>query len=507
VVAEDFAIGSGNLADDNPEGIERGRLFVKVVGVKNLDLPMPRNDRIYFKLTLDNGLHCVTTAPIELGRSAPIGQEFELVVHNDLEFQLTLNTKLPPKAAPPPLPVPASPTKSVHTQKQSGLSRFLTSPKKRAERERQQREAEEAEQRRFKEEAARKRASVQPTAWDKLHDLVNAADGSFARSYINLAAHEQRCFGRQLTVDVPCYNEWALEKEPHVVNSVRSKRGTHSGPIRKPPYVVGALELQLLYVPRPKDSADDEMPKSMSSAVREIGRASEVKEVAFEGHLSQQGGDCVHWRRRFFRLVGSRLTAYHEHTHQKRAVINLSKAARLVDDRSTLIADPNNASNASPRKSSARRKSAFAEEDEGYQYVEEGFRVRFANGETIDFYADSKALKEEWMAVLAQVVGKADEGKRRKGWTDLVLARERLAQAAKSGAEAQQQQGGTEVRDFTKPPPTPEILVRAPSDRKPVAGARPESSSGVPVGRRPGTPPLAPRTGHRRREEVKSMIF
>lgn len=508
VVAEDFALASGNLEDDNPEGVERGRLFVKVVGVKNLDLPMPRNDRIYFKLTLDNGLHCVTTAPIELGRSAPIGQEFELVVHDDLEFQLTLNTKLPPKAAPPPLPAPASPTKTAQHQKQSSLSRFLTSPKKRAERERQQREAEEAEQRRLNQEAARKRASVQPTAWDKLHDLVNAADGSFARSYINLAAHEQRCFGRQLTVDVPCYNEWALEKEPHVVNSVRSKRGTHTGPIRKPPYVVGALELQLLYVPRPKDSADEEMPKSMSSAIREIGRASEVKEVNFEGHLSQQGGDCIHWRRRFFRLVGPRLTAYHEHTHQKRAVINLSKAARLVDDRSTLIADPN--ATASPRKSGAggnRRKSAFAEEDEGYQYVEEGFRVRFANGETIDFYADSKALKEEWMAVLAQVVGKADEGKRRKGWTDLVLARERLAaaEAAKNGGEAAQQ--GTEVRDFTKPAPPPEILVRAPSDRKPVGGGRPGSSGGVPVGKRPGTPPLAPRTGHRRREEVKSMIF
>lgn len=290
VVSEDQATNAN--ADDSPEGAERGRLFVKVVGVKSLDLPMPRNDRVYFKLTLDNGLHCVTTAPLELGKSAPIGQEFELVVHDDLEFQLTLNTKLPPKPAPPAAPssVPLSPSKA---QKQSGFSRLLSSPKKRAERERQEREAQEAEQRRQQQEAQRKRAAMHPTAWDLLHDLVNASDGSFARSYVNLSAHEQRCYGRPFTVDVPCYNEWALEKNSMVVNSVRSKRGAHAGPVRKPPYIIGALELQLLYVPKPNGATDEEMPKSMSSAIREMNRAHEIQEVSYEGHLSQQGGDCT----------------------------------------------------------------------------------------------------------------------------------------------------------------------------------------------------------------------
>ena len=289
VVEEDFAAGTSSLEDEVAEGVERGRLFVKVVGVKNLELPMPRNDRIYFQLTLDNGLHCVTTTSLELGKSAPIGQEFELVVLNDLEFQLTLTTKLPPPPAAPK-PVPSSPTKSVKSQKQSGLSRFLTSPKKRAERERQEREAAEAEERRAQEEAQRKRAARQPTTWDLLHELVNAADGSFARAYINLNAHEKQCFGRQLTVDVPCYNEWALEKNSHVINSVRSKRGTHAGLIRRPPYVVGKLELQLLYVPKPKGAGDEDMPKSMGSAVRAMAGVSEVKEeVVHEGHLSQQG--------------------------------------------------------------------------------------------------------------------------------------------------------------------------------------------------------------------------
>ncbi|CRK23727.1 hypothetical protein BN1708_018055, partial [Verticillium longisporum] len=83
---------SGNTDDMNPElateeSGERGRLFVKVMGVKDLDLPIPRNERSWFSLTLDNGVHCVTTAWLELARNAPIGQEFELVVPNDLEFQ------------------------------------------------------------------------------------------------------------------------------------------------------------------------------------------------------------------------------------------------------------------------------------------------------------------------------------------------------------------------------------------------------------------------------------
>jgi hypothetical protein len=292
IMDEDYAAGTADLEEDVGEGVERGRLFVKVVGVKDLDLPMPNNDRIYFQLTLDNGLHCVTTSSLELGKTAPIGQEFELVVLNDLEFQLTLTTKLPPP--PKQAPQPASPSKSLKGQKHS-FSRFgfLSSPKKRAEKERLEREAAEAEQKRYQEEQRRKRASQVPTAWDMLHELVNESDGSFARAYVNLRAHEHACFGRPLTVDVPCYNEWALEQDTAVVNSVRSKRGTNSGPIRRPPYVVGNLELQLLYVPKPRGATDDDMPKSMSSAIREMKRASEVKDVVHEGHLSQQGGDCI----------------------------------------------------------------------------------------------------------------------------------------------------------------------------------------------------------------------
>lgn len=70
------------MADDkkaaSPENGERGRLFVKVIGVKDLTLPLPQREPTWFCLTLDNGLHCVTTSWLELAKNAPIGQEFEL---------------------------------------------------------------------------------------------------------------------------------------------------------------------------------------------------------------------------------------------------------------------------------------------------------------------------------------------------------------------------------------------------------------------------------------------
>ncbi|KAI4722088.1 DUF1709-domain-containing protein [Aureobasidium sp. EXF-10727] len=480
--------------DETNDGEERGRLFVKVVGVKELDLPLPRNDRLFFQLTLDNGLHCVTTADLQLGTAAAIGQEFELVVLQDLEFQLTLTTKLPAPAPKPQMsiPVPVSPTKPIKSST-SRFSRLLTSPKKRAERERKEREEAAEIERRQQEEMQRKRASVKPTSWDMLREVVDAKSGSFARAYVSLKSHESQCFGRQLTVDVPCFNEWAIEKDADVVSSVRSKRnngnpgfGGRDGTIRRPPYAVGKLELQLMYIPKPKGVGDEHMPKSMSSAVREMKAAEQVKESSWEGCLSQQGGDCPYWRRRFFRLQGTKLTAYHEHTRQPRATINLSKATRLIDDQKSLVADPT-----SGHPTKGRRKSAFAEEDDGYQFVEEGFRMRFANGETIDFYADTAADKDAWMKALGSCIGKPSTSSTAK-WTDVVLTKERSdAKATKAQQNSEDpSRSGPDARDTKASAPK---LKRTMSQQDSVRGETPPTSS--------------PRPGHRDRHQVKSMIF
>ena len=70
--------GRSSVGSAEGDNVERGRLFVKVISVKDLTLPLPQGQPTYFCLTLDNGLHCVTTSWLELGKNAPIGQEFEL---------------------------------------------------------------------------------------------------------------------------------------------------------------------------------------------------------------------------------------------------------------------------------------------------------------------------------------------------------------------------------------------------------------------------------------------
>jgi len=225
----------------------------------------------------------VTTSWLELGHSAPIGQEFELVVLDDLEFQLTLQTKL----EPPPLPtVTAAPVKTVnHKKSHSAFRNLLSSPKKRKEQERKQQEEAQRVALQEQQDAQAKR-NHQATAWDLLHDLVGP-DGSFARAYVCLNNHENQAYGRPLNVDIPCFNEWAVDDAG--ASSVKSKRG---GVVRRPPYRVGKLALQLLYVPKPKNAKDEDMPKSMNACIRELKEAEEAKDVFYEGHLSQQGGDC-----------------------------------------------------------------------------------------------------------------------------------------------------------------------------------------------------------------------
>ncbi|KAF2795578.1 DUF1709-domain-containing protein [Melanomma pulvis-pyrius CBS 109.77] len=494
--------GLDSVSEQNDEefedGAERGRLFVKVVGVKDLDLPLPKTERTWFQLTLDNGLHCVTTSWLELGHTAPVGQEFELVVLDDLEFQLTLQTKLEPPAQPQ---VTAAPVKVInHKKSHSAFRNFLSSPKKRKEQERKQQEEAErlAQQQQQEQQEAQAKRNHQATSWDLLHNLVGP-DGSFARAYVCLKNHENQAFGRPLNVDIPCFNEWAVDDSG--VSSVKSKRG---GVVRRPPYRVGKLALQLLYVPKPKNAKDEDMPKSMNACVRELREAEEMKDKTFEGVLSQQGGDCPYWRRRFFRLTGTKLTAYHEATRQPRATINLAKATKLIDDKSAL-------QQPATTKTGGRRKSAFAEEEEGYMFVEEGFRMRFANGEVIDFYADSAAQKDAWMNVLSECVGKDVAGS--KGWTTMVLEKER-----KEKAQAPQLAQAKALKENANGNSAPQFRPRShegPGSRSmpssPVKGhSRTQSHAPPPPDARhkPATTPRHRDAGNtNRRDQVRSMIF
>jgi PH domain len=168
--------------------------------------------------------------------------------------------------------------------------------------------------------------------------------------------------------------------------------------------------------------------------------------------LLESGANRViqYWRRRFFRLQGPKLTAYHEVTRQPRATINLAKAAKLIDDKSSLTQKE------TTTRGGGRRKSAFSEEEEGYMFVEEGFRIRFANGEVIDFYADSRSEKDGWMKVLSETVGKgysAGAGQV-KPWTELVFKHERNANAKRDALDRLMTANGQPALQKELPSPT-----------------------------------------------------
>ncbi|CAG8104002.1 unnamed protein product [Penicillium nalgiovense] len=470
------------ISESFEDGEERGRLFVKVVGLKYCDLPLPRGERSYFALTLDNGLHCVTTSWLEMGKSAPIGQEFELIVQNDLEFQLTLQMKIDESKFQTQEPA-ASPSR----QKASALSRVFASPRRRKELDiKQQMQSQQ-----------QKTKDVNGPVYERLRNLV-ARDGSFGRAYVALSDHEEQAFGRPHIVDVACFNEWAVEEQ---MSSIKSKKSATSiNTQRRPPYKIGKLEVQLLFVPKPKGSKDEDMPKSMNACIREMRDAESVASRSWEGFLSQQGGDCPYWRRRFFKLQGSKLTAFHETTRQPRATINLAKASKLIDDRSSLLQKETST------KGGSRRKSAFAEEEDGYMFVEEGFRIRFGNGEVIDFYADSPADKEGWLRVMSEAVGKgASSGNGAlKPWADLVLKRERSMRTSNETA-----------------PRRPTSGIPTPAPHQSPARSRNSAMMGPPSSAGSGAPaPQSPRPRHKhthsqpeigsveaRRQKTRSLMF
>lgn len=197
-------------------------------------------------------------------------------------------------------------------------------------------------------------------------------------------------------MSVPVLNEWAIEQ---------TGTGTKGAPLtrQRKPYKIGEIEVQMLYVPPVAQEHRQFLPTSLSQAVREVRDAEWHNKLHCEGFLSQQGGDCPYWRRRHFKMLGSKLTAYHVNSGQIRATINLAKATKVTDDKESLIAPEVTVGRGDHKK---RRKSGFAEHEEGHLYAAEGFRIRFANGEVIDFYADSRAEKVRWIEVLDNVVGK-----------------------------------------------------------------------------------------------------
>lgn len=288
-----------------------------------------------------------------------------------------------------------------------------------------------------------------PDPWDRFV----AADGSFARAFVSLSQYEQEVYGVAKQVSIACFNEWTTEVTADNSNPSQSPSlNTPSEAVtkRRNPYPIAKLTCQLMFIPRGR--ADESLPTSIEEAQQQLDlvrkqiaeakteekKEKEVKEIFCEGYLSQLGGDCRYWRRRHFKLDGSRLTltAYSDSSHKPRVSINLRKAVEVVKEKKVLV-QPTTSWGANNSK--ARRQSAFAEQEEGHMFVNEGFRIRFANGEIIDFYSESLDQKQAWVSGLRHIIESTqkagDEDKKGpekkavelKPWMEQVLANEQGA--------------------------------------------------------------------------------
>ncbi|ODV78673.1 DUF1709-domain-containing protein [Suhomyces tanzawaensis NRRL Y-17324] len=341
---------------------ERGKLFFRVVGLKNLNLPDIAKHNGKFSLTLDNGVHSIRTANYSLNStSIVIGKEFELIVGSSLEFILTMKiTYDKPKGG----------YREVRERKvvksANRFSRFFGSKDVMT---------------------LTKVVPVEPhDSWANKF----AQDGSFGRCYVDLDQYEKSITCKAQNFDLTCFNEW--ETTTNSEGKIQSVK----------PYVVGNLEVKMLFVPR--TDQHEILPTSIKSAYESIDDLQDESSQSFEGYLFQDGGDCDTWKRRFFKLKGTSLIAHSEFSHKTRAKINLAKVVEVI------YVDKENI-----HKSSINYRN-FSD----VMLFDNAFKIRFANGEIIDFGAQNKYEKQEWITTIERIVYRNKF--RRQPWVKAMLS-------------------------------------------------------------------------------------
>lgn len=374
------------IADIDPVSKEdRGRLFLqidKLMNLRGLPIDLRRNPR--FTLTLDNGLQCVTTSSLPLPMhnfnghiNVRVNQEFELVVAEDLELVLTIAVQMD-ALQPPPKPrfvPPAKPSPVDDAQKspKKGVKAFFKnhSPKKSLQIKQDQEMAAAQEQfvRDLKgHEIAMLEFERKSGIWRK----PTGKNGEFGRGYLFESHYEREIYGSARSYAIPCYNEWETPDSPkHCAD----------------------LQISMMYVP--KLFASEELPTSLKQAQDQLLEASRRRSLKFQGYMTQNGGDCNMWRRRYFTLDGHELIAHHEASHRRRLLIDLREALSV--------------------------KEALSD-DLWCIYEDRSFQITFLDGEAISFYTDTVAERVHWVHVLQQNLANCT-GKR-QSWTDLVFERE-----------------------------------------------------------------------------------
>ncbi|KAL4071248.1 hypothetical protein V8B97DRAFT_436977 [Scleroderma yunnanense] len=365
-------------------GKAHGKVFVRVVGVKGLNTPIPQQPTAV-TCTLNNGIHFVTTPETRLSRDTRIDQEFELIEHNKLEFTLTLKVRRDPhivaqfKALAPPAPAPQP---APAPKPKGGMFSFLSSSPKKAS-----------------------RVTPPPVVPAKIPDNLARylkQDGTLARAFISFKDVATRCDTRLFEISYPLIGQ----------------RAETSGGVTT--MELGEIVLQLFRLPAMPGVLSNHLPQSLDECLRGLRHVAWHKVTYFEGTLTQNGGDCMTWRRRKLRVVGANLIAFNDITKKVMATINLKKAIAVEDTQEARLSASGSGGN-------------YRDDYDELCTVERSFRLVFPGKQEIFFFADTDEEKAKWLGVLRALVGHIPPNPL---WAELVWQRQQeVAKQSSKGLE------------------------------------------------------------------------
>ncbi|TFK45584.1 hypothetical protein OE88DRAFT_1669083 [Heliocybe sulcata] len=358
------------LRAKDKSGKAYSKLFIKVLGVKNLKVPMPREPTV-MTCTLNNGTHWVTTPELPLSANTVIAQEFELIEQDDLEITLILKvrrdrhiasmlqalTPPPPRPAPPP-PPPAS---------KGGLRSFFSTPKKTSQ-------------------AAQRLKPPPPPPEPRIEENLArylTRDCRLARAMITFNSVAKHCDTKLFESVFPLLGE-------------RLEIGMKVTELQ-----IGEVMLQMFRLPALPGVPASKLPQSIQECHDGLRNIHWHKQTYFEGTLTQSGGDCTTWRRRPFRIIGANLVAFNDVTKRATATIDLKKALAVHDDE--------------------ERTSSTASGDDSLLRMERSFRLVFPKNQEIIFFADTDEEKSKWLEVFRALVGRIPPNPL---WAELIWQRQ-----------------------------------------------------------------------------------
>lgn len=263
--------------------------------------------------------------------------------------------------------------------------------------------------------SARPREKVVAPKPRDMWDGLIGPQGEFGRCYLVASQYEQEVYGRPRTFNLSLFDEWGYAEEiddpeallmqsqqqPTLASLVPNSKGSAGASynqnnrqsyntsrasaarkvkrVKLEPFKIASVQITLMYIPRVTMS--DPLPTSIKNAVRELQLSSSYQNIYLEGYLSQEGGDCSYWRRRWFELHGGTLVGHTEDSHKVRNVLHLKNVRRVMDV--------------------ARMTGSEKSEMYGVvSYQDRSFQIAFHDGEVINFYADNAARKDEWVRAL-----------------------------------------------------------------------------------------------------------